>query len=72
MAALGFPTVRYKLPAYVVSALVCVLAGAMLANLTRFASPSFMQWQASGELIVMIVLGGYNSANTRRPGGRSA
>jgi branched-chain amino acid transport system permease protein len=58
MAALGFPTVRYKLVAYVISALVCVVAGMMLANLTRFASPSFMQWQASGDLIVMVVLGG--------------
>ena len=58
MQALGFPTVRYKLVAYVISALVCVIAGMMLANLTRFASPSFMQWQASGDLIVMIVLGG--------------
>ena len=58
MAALGFPTMRYKLAAYVISALVCVIAGMMLANLTKFASPSFMQWQASGDLIVMIVLGG--------------
>ena len=58
MAALGFPTMRYKLAAYVISALVCVVAGMMLANLTKFASPSFMQWQASGDLIVMIVLGG--------------
>jgi branched-chain amino acid transport system permease protein len=58
MQALGFPTLRYRLTAYVISALVCVLAGVLLANLTRFASPSFMQWQASGDLIVMIVLGG--------------
>ncbi len=58
MQALGFPTLRYRLVAYVISALVCVIAGIMLANLTRFASPSYMQWQASGDLIVMIVLGG--------------
>lgn len=58
MAALGFPTERYKLAAYVISALVCVIAGMMLANLTKFASPSCMQWQASGDLIVMVVLGG--------------
>ena len=58
MAALGFPTMRYKLVAYTISALICVIAGMMLANLIRFASPSFMQWQASGDLIVMIVLGG--------------
>ncbi len=58
MAALGFPTLRYKLTAYVVSALVCVLAGMLLANLTRFVAPAYMAWTVSGELIVMIVLGG--------------
>ncbi|MEP7330275.1 MAG: branched-chain amino acid ABC transporter permease [Betaproteobacteria bacterium] len=58
MAAMGFPTLRYKLAAYVISALVCVIAGVLLANLTKFASPSTMSWQTSGELIVMIVLGG--------------
>jgi branched-chain amino acid transport system permease protein len=58
MAALGFPMLRYRLTAYVISALVCVIAGALLANLTKFAAPSYMAWQASGDLIVMIVLGG--------------
>jgi branched-chain amino acid transport system permease protein len=58
MAALGFPTLRYKLTAYVISALVCVLAGMLLANLTRFVAPAYMAWTVSGELIVMIVLGG--------------
>lgn len=58
MAAMGFPTTRYKLGAYVISALICVMAGVLLANLTRFTSPSYMQWSVSGELIVMVVLGG--------------
>ncbi len=58
MAALGFPTLRYKLAAYVLSALICVLAGVLMANLTRFVAPSYMAWTVSGELIVMIVLGG--------------
>jgi branched-chain amino acid transport system permease protein len=58
MAALGFPMLRYKLTAYVISALVCVVAGMLLANLTKFVAPSYMAWQASGDLIVMIVLGG--------------
>lgn len=58
MAALGFPTLRYRLAAYVISALVCVLAGVLLANLTRFVAPSYMAWTVSGELIVMAVLGG--------------
>jgi len=58
MAALGFPTLRYQLAAYVISALVCVLAGVLLANLTKFVAPSYMAWTVSGELIVMAVLGG--------------
>jgi len=61
MLALGFPTFRYKLSAYVVSAVVCTLAGFFLANFTKFASPSYMQWSVSGELIVIIVLGGMAS-----------
>jgi branched-chain amino acid transport system permease protein len=58
MSALGFPTLRYKLAAYVISALVCVLAGVLLGNLTKFVAPAYMAWSVSGELIVMIVLGG--------------
>lgn len=58
MISLGVPTFRYKLTAYVISAQVCVIAGVLLANLTRFCSPAYMQWQVSGELIVMVVLGG--------------
>ena len=58
MIALGVPTLRYKVTAYVLSATICVLAGVLLANLTRFCAPAYMQWQVSGELIVMAVLGG--------------
>jgi branched-chain amino acid transport system permease protein len=58
MRALGFPTLTYKLIAYVISALVCVLAGVLLANLTRFVSPSYMHWTVSGDILLMAVLGG--------------
>lgn len=58
MLAAGFPRLRYLLSAYVVSALVCALAGVLLANLTAFASPSYLSWQASGDLILIVVLGG--------------
>ena len=58
MRALGFPTLTYKLIAYVISALVCVLAGILLANLTRFVSPSYMHWTVSGDILLMAVLGG--------------
>jgi branched-chain amino acid transport system permease protein len=42
----------------VVSAVLCGIAGMLLANLTAFASPSTLSWIVSGDLIVMIVLGG--------------
>ena len=61
MAALGFATFRYKLAAYVISALGCVVAGMLLANLTRYVAPAYMSWTVSGELIVMCVLGGLST-----------
>ena len=58
LLALGYASFQYKLVAYVLSAMICGLAGFWLANLTKFAAPSYMAWSASGELIVMCVLGG--------------
>ena len=56
--AVGFRAARYQLAAYVMSAILCGLAGMLLANLTAFASPATLSWIVSGDLIVMIVLGG--------------
>jgi branched-chain amino acid transport system permease protein len=56
--AIGLRSTRYQLAAYVLSAVVCGVAGMLLANLTAFASPSTLTWMVSGDLIVMIVLGG--------------
>ena len=61
MRALGFPTVRYRLAAFVMAGAMCGLAGVLLANLTSFASPAYMHWTRSGELIVMVILGGMGS-----------
>jgi branched-chain amino acid transport system permease protein len=58
MQALGFPTFRYRLALYVMSAVLCGLAGLLYGNLTQFGSPSYMSWTTSGELIVMVMLGG--------------
>jgi branched-chain amino acid transport system permease protein len=61
LRSLGFPTLRYRLAAYMLSAMICAVAGVLLANLTRFVSPSFLDWPISGDLIIMIVLGGLGS-----------
>jgi branched-chain amino acid transport system permease protein len=56
--AVGMNPLGYRLVAYVLSAELCALAGYFLANLTTFASPAYMAWTASGELIIMVLLGG--------------
>jgi len=56
--AIGFPTYRYKLTAFVLAGSVCGLAGALLANQTEYLTPDFMHWTRSGEIMFMVILGG--------------
>ena len=58
VSSVGLALRNYQLTAYVLSAVVCGLAGMLLANLSAYASPSSMSWVVSGDLIVMVVLGG--------------
>jgi branched-chain amino acid transport system permease protein len=59
--AMGLQAQRLQLAAYVISGMICAVAGLLLANLNAFASPGTMAWTVSGELIVMVVLGGMGS-----------
>jgi branched-chain amino acid transport system permease protein len=56
--AIGLQARRLQLVAFVISGAICGVSGLLLANLNAFASPSSMAWTVSGELIVMVVLGG--------------
>lgn len=58
VSAAGVPVVRYQLLAYVASGMLCGLSGFLLANLNAYASPSTLAWSVSGELIVIVVIGG--------------
>jgi branched-chain amino acid transport system permease protein len=58
MATLGFEVYRFQLGAYVISGGLCGLSGFLLANAADFVSPAYMSWQRSGELIIMVLLGG--------------
>lgn len=61
MRAIGLPTYHYKLVAFAISGVICGIAGALLANLTQFVSPAYMHWTRSGELLVMVIMGGISS-----------
>ena len=58
MRALGFATFRYKLVCFGIAGAGAGLAGALLVNHTEFVSPGVMHWTRSGELMVMVILGG--------------
>lgn len=56
--ALGIETYPVRLIAFVISGMGTGLAGALLAHHTEFVDPGLLQWQLSGELLVMVILGG--------------
>jgi branched-chain amino acid transport system permease protein len=58
MMALGFPVFRYRLAAFVLSGAFGGLAGILLANEGAYISPAMMSWVKSGDLIVIVVMGG--------------
>jgi len=56
--ALGINSYRYKLACFVIAGAGAGLAGGLLANQTEYVSPGLMHWTLSGELMVMVLLGG--------------
>lgn len=58
LAAVGIPPFKVRLVAFVLSAMITGLAGALYADLNRFVGPSMLSWHMSGELMVLIILGG--------------
>jgi branched-chain amino acid transport system permease protein len=58
MRAIGFSTFRYRLAAFAIAGAVGGLAGALLTNQTEYLTPSYMHWTRSGEIMVMVILGG--------------
>lgn len=58
LAAVGIAPFPVRLVAFIVSAMLTGVAGALFADLNKFVSPSMLSWQMSGELIVLIILGG--------------
>jgi branched-chain amino acid transport system permease protein len=56
--ALGLPVQRYKLAAFTLAGAVAGLAGALQAQRTGFVSPELLVWTTSGEVLIMVIVGG--------------
>ncbi|MCE9680898.1 branched-chain amino acid ABC transporter permease [Halomonas alkalisoli] len=58
LATAGVSPYPIRLVAFVISAMITGLAGALYADLNGFISPTMLSWHMSGELMVIVILGG--------------
>lgn len=58
LRALGFPTFRYKLASFVLAGAIAGLAGYFNAAQFGFVNPDLFGWRLSGEVLMMVILGG--------------
>jgi len=56
--SLGFPTGHYKLASFVLAGAIAGLAGYLNAAQSGFVSPADLGWHRSGEVLMMVILGG--------------
>lgn len=54
----GLTPYKIRLIAFVISGMICGLAGALSADLNRFVSPVMLSWHTSGEIMIFVILGG--------------
>lgn len=59
--SLGYNTFSYRLVAFMISGGIAGLAGALHMNLQKFVSPDELHWIISGDLLIMVIVGGANS-----------
>jgi len=55
---MGYDVRGYKLRAFTISGALAGLAGGLFAVINGYAAPALFHWLVSGELILMVVLGG--------------
>lgn len=58
MRAIGYPVQRYKLLSFTIGGLFAGLSGGIYAVFNGFISPDAAHWSASGEVLIMVILGG--------------
>ncbi|MCB0153585.1 MAG: branched-chain amino acid ABC transporter permease [Anaerolineae bacterium] len=58
MKALGYNTFGYKMAAFVIGGAFAGLAGMLLVQFFRHASPEYLHWSTSGQVMIMLIIGG--------------
>ncbi len=58
MAAIGYPTRAYKLLAFTIAGAIAGLAGGLYVIYNGFISSDAVYWTASGDILIMTMLGG--------------
>jgi branched-chain amino acid transport system permease protein len=58
MLAMGYPTRAYKLLSFVVAGALAGLSGGIYTIFNSFISPEAIYWTASGDVLIMVMLGG--------------
>jgi branched-chain amino acid transport system permease protein len=61
MRSLGFATFRYKLAAFVLAGTLAGLSGYLAAMQFGFVNPEILSWHQSGNVLMMVILGGMGS-----------
>lgn len=56
--SLGISSLAYRLTAFCIAGAGAGLAGALMANHNGFVSPALLHWTLSGDILIMVVLGG--------------
>jgi branched-chain amino acid transport system permease protein len=56
--SMGYAVANYKIGAFVLSAVICAVAGILQSQYTYFVNPDSMSWQVSGEGVLMVIMGG--------------
>ncbi len=61
MRSLGFPVYRYKLASFTLAGALAGLAGYLSALQFGFVNPELLSWHQSGNVLLMLILGGVGS-----------